>query len=155
MPLSKSCIYGLRASVFLASKKSAKYVNIREISDELNISFHFLTKVLQQLNNSGILESYKGPNGGVKLARQADEITFLEIVYAIDPEHEFNDCILGLTGCGEMEPCPFHEQWSELKKELSAMMEESTLSDLADRSMTLKNSLPPVSTNETKEFSHK
>ena len=135
MLLPKSCIYGLRASLFLASKKCPDYINIREISEELNISFHFLTKVLQQLNRSEILKSHKGPNGGVKLARPANEITFIEIVYAIDPEHEFNDCVLGLSGCGEMKPCPFHEQWSHLKKGLLTMMEESTLRDMTDRNM--------------------
>lgn len=133
MPLSKSCIYGLRASVFLASKKSDGYINIREISNELNISFHFLTKVLQQLTRAEILESYKGPNGGIKLARSADKITFMDIVYAIDTNHSFTECILGLPGCGELKPCPMHDQWSKLKEQLADMMDHSTLRELAER----------------------
>lgn len=133
MALSKTCIYGLRASVYLASKSSNDYVNIREISTELNISFHFLTKVLQMLTHAQILESYKGPNGGIKLARSAEEITFMDIVFAIDTDHAFKECILGLPGCGELKPCPMHDQWSELKTELLDMMEHSTLMELAER----------------------
>ncbi|MFU8811484.1 MAG: RrF2 family transcriptional regulator, partial [Balneolaceae bacterium] len=63
--LSKSCTYGLRAAVLLATKEKEVYVTIKELSDELDISFFFLTKVLQQLTKAELLESYKGPNGGV------------------------------------------------------------------------------------------
>lgn len=141
MPLSKSCIYGLRASVFLAAKKSDGYINIREISNELNISFHFLTKVLQQLTQAEILESYKGPNGGVKLAKAASEITFMDVVVAIDTDHAFTECILGLPGCGELKPCPMHDQWAKLKGKLSDMMEQSTLRELANRNKTFSHPL--------------
>jgi len=133
MLLSKSCIYGLRASVLLASKNQDNYVNIRELSDELNISFHFLTKILQQLTQSQILESYKGPNGGIKLAKTADSITFMNIVSAIDTDHTIHECLFGLPGCGELKPCPVHDKWSALKEELLEMMNHTTLQDLADR----------------------
>lgn len=143
MLLSKSCIYGLRASVLLASKNQENYVNIRELSDELNISFHFLTKVLQQLTQSKILESYKGPNGGIKLAKEAENITFMDIVSAIDSHHSLTECLLGLPGCGELKPCPMHYQWSRLKSELLEMMNHATLQDLANRGGSLPIQLPP------------
>lgn len=152
MPLSKSCIYGLRASVYLASRKSNEFVNIREISSELDISFHFLTKVLQELNRAEILESYKGPNGGVKLAKPANKITFWDIVYAIDSDHTFTDCILGLPGCGELNPCPLHDQWSRLKEDLLDMMEHSTLRELATRHIEFSNQLNQLSDKAQKNF---
>ncbi|CAN0202088.1 unnamed protein product, partial [Chrysoparadoxa australica] len=49
MLLSKSCVYGLRASIYLASKSDEEFNSIKEMSDKLEISFHFLTKILQQL----------------------------------------------------------------------------------------------------------
>ncbi|MCB0549642.1 MAG: Rrf2 family transcriptional regulator, partial [Phaeodactylibacter sp.] len=66
--LSKGCVYGLRALLYIVSEKPREeYVNIREISEELDISFHFLTKTFQSLTQKGILRSYRGPNGGVTL----------------------------------------------------------------------------------------
>lgn len=150
--LSKSCLYGLRASVFLASKKSGGYVNIREISNELNISFHFLTKVLQQLTQAQILESYKGPNGGIKLAKPAEKITFIDIVLAIDTNHMFTECILGLPGCGKLKPCPLHDQWSALKEELLEMMEHSTLRELAERNTELSYHLDQMKGGQSKNL---
>jgi len=131
MLLSKTCIYGLRAAVLLASKKQDEYTTIRELSDELGISFHFLTKVLQKLTKSELLESYKGPNGGVKLARNAASITFMDVVISIDGNSIVHECALGLPGCGVLKPCPLHSQWAGLKENILNMMITISLAELA------------------------
>lgn len=131
MLLSKTCLYGLRASVLLASKAQSEYTTIRELSDELDISFHFLTKVLQMQTKAKLLKSCKGPNGGVQLARSADDITFLDVVISIDGDSIVYDCALGLPGCGILKPCPMHEQWAGLKATLLNMMRNTTLRQMA------------------------
>ncbi len=79
--LSGSCIYGLRAAIYVAAHTSNdSYVSIREISEKLGISFHFLTKILQRLTEGGVMKSHRGPGGGVTLARPAARISILEIV---------------------------------------------------------------------------
>lgn len=133
MALSNSTLYGLRAAVLLASKNRSDFVTIRELSDELDISFYFLTKVLQQLTKSEILISYKGPNGGVKLARPGNRITFMEIVKSIDGVKVFDDCALGFNDCGILHPCPLQKDWIKLKKNIIEYMNTATLADLANR----------------------
>lgn len=132
MLLSNSSIYGLRAAVLLASKKNRDFITIRELSDELNISFYFLTKVLQQLTKSEILISYKGPNGGVKLARPGNSITFMDIITSIEGDKLFRDCALGLHNCGLLEPCPLKNDWQQLQANVKELMESATLEDLAN-----------------------
>ncbi len=46
--LSNAAIYGIRGLIYLASKKERKYIPISEISEKLDISFHFLTKIFQK-----------------------------------------------------------------------------------------------------------
>lgn len=139
MHLSKSSIYGLRASILLTKMGgNNSYVTIRELSEELNISFHFLTKILQELSKSEILESFKGPNGGVRLARTPDKITFIEIVTAIESNYIINKCPLGLNNCSDIAPCPLNPEWLVLKEKLGKMMTELTLEDLSARSQTDK-----------------
>src|SRR5690625_2738902 len=122
MLLSKACVYGLRAALFLAVNETDKYTPIRPMSEKLEISFHFLTKITQQMTAKGILESYKGPNGGIRLTRPGDQIPLMEIVLAIDGPDLFTECALGLEGCGEKDPCPLHEKWSGTRNEIRAMM---------------------------------
>ncbi len=83
MLLSKTCSYGIRAAIYIAVQKDQQYVPIKEISETLKISFHFLTKILQILTKKGIIESIKGPGGGVGLRIDPSEISILDIIYAI------------------------------------------------------------------------
>jgi Rrf2 family protein len=149
MLLSKSCEYGLRAMLYLATlgdgeegedeeavDPTREYVSIRAVSDELDIGFSFLTKVFQQLNDAGLLTSKRGPGGGVALTRAPDGIRLYEIVVAIDGDALFEECVLGLPGCGEAEPCPLHDRWTETRSELEATFRETTLAEVPDVRLT-------------------
>jgi Rrf2 family protein len=131
--ISKACNYGIRASLFVASKPDLQYVPIHQISEELNISFHFLTKILQILTQKNIMNSYRGPNGGVSLARPSQEISILDIIEAIDGLKIFKECLLGLPECNNNKPCPLHEKWADVREELRNTFSNSNLSDLADQ----------------------
>ena len=50
------------------------------------------------------MTSYRGPNGGVSLAKPGEQIKIMEIVEAIDGPKLFTDCIMGLPNCGDQEP---------------------------------------------------
>jgi Rrf2 family protein len=131
--LSSSCKYGIRAAAYLAGQGAEEdaYVPIRTISKDLAISFHFLTKILQTLSQDGILVSYRGPNGGVALARAAKAITVLEIIESIDGAHVFSACILGLRKCNEKKPCAMHATWAKERRRLADMFDKMTLERLA------------------------
>ncbi len=133
MVLSKACSYGLLATLYVARKKDSQYISIREISDDLNISFHFLTKILQTLTENGLLVSLRGPKGGVALAKNPQEVTLLDIIIAIDGGELFTECILGLPGCGVAKPCPMHEYWSEVRQHLQENFGNKSLSDVSER----------------------
>lgn len=150
MLLSKSCEYGLRAMLYLgtlehedASEGDAsgtaptrEYVSIQTVSDDLEIGFSFLTKVFQQLNDAGLLTSKRGPGGGVALTREPDAIGLYEIVVAIDGDDLFKECVLGLQGCGEAEPCPLHEHWTEERDRMKTTFQQTTLSEVPDVRLT-------------------
>lgn len=131
MVLSKSCIYGIQAAIYVAAQSGTEYVAINHIASKLNISFHFLTKVLQQFNAAGMLLSYRGPNGGVALARPSSHITLYDMVCAIDGSDMFTECMLGLRGCGHAEPCPAHDQWTEVRTKFTQIAKRTTLAMLA------------------------
>jgi Rrf2 family protein len=130
--LSKACNYAIRAALYIASHQDGRnYIPIREMSEKLEISFHFLTKILQVLTQNGIMVSFRGPHGGVALAREPKDITVKDIVVAIDGPTLFESCILGLEGCGQSNPCPLHEEWSALRDRLAKMFENMDLETLS------------------------
>lgn len=133
MLLSRGCEYGLRAALYLVSLEAESFVPIRTLSDELEIEFHFLTKQFQQLAEAGLVQSQRGPRGGIALAKPADRITLLDIVLAIDGSELFTECVLGLPGCGEAEPCPLHSAWMTERERLQMMFMRTSLKDMAQR----------------------
>lgn len=133
MLLSKSCVYGLRASLYLASRTDGEYVPIKKMSDKLEISFHFLTKILQQLTAEGIMESFKGPNGGIRLNKNGNDVRLMDIVLAIDGPQLLTECALGLPGCGTKNPCPLHDKWAATRDSIRAMLEETSLTELVKK----------------------
>ncbi|TAK34710.1 MAG: Rrf2 family transcriptional regulator [Saprospiraceae bacterium] len=129
--LSKASVYGLRALMYIVAKKeTTRYVNIGEISKELDISFHFLTKIFQSLTQNNILESYRGPNGGVALVKPPDQIFLIDIVKILDGADFFDKCLLGLPGCGNFDPCPVHDFWAVTKAALKVEFETTSLAEL-------------------------
>lgn len=131
--LTKGCEYAIRAAVLLTHKMSdgRQYVPVREIADELDISFHFLTKLLQILTEAGIMASFRGPNGGVALTRKPSQIRVREIIVAIDGENIFKSCVLGLPQCSDDSPCPLHREWAQRREQIDRMFERATLAKLA------------------------
>lgn len=117
----------------MASLKNGDYIPIRVMSEKLDISFHFLTKILQQLTGAGLMESFKGPNGGIRLSKSGDEITLMEVVEAIDGRDLLTECALGLPGCGVEKPCPLHEKWADTRDNIRHMLEKTTLIELAKK----------------------
>jgi Rrf2 family protein len=88
MKLTRASSYALHAVAYMAARKKGKEdmdaIASHHIAAERKIPERFLLKVLKPLVSAQILMSIKGPNGGYRLARPANDITMLEIVEAVD-----------------------------------------------------------------------
>ena len=118
--LSKTTIYAIRALIYIADNTNDEsgYIPINKLAKDINLSFHFLTKILQKLTKANLLISYRGPKGGVALVKQPEEISVYEVVKILETKDMFTECILGLPGCGTEAPCPFHEEWTPGREQL-------------------------------------
>src|SRR5436190_2010199 len=85
MKLSRASSYALHAVAFMAGQKdSTRPVASHHIAAARGIPDLFLLKVLKPLVSARVLFSVKGPNGGYRLARPADQITVLDVLEAVD-----------------------------------------------------------------------
>lgn len=67
-----------------AIRKSDIPIGTEQLSNELSIPKSFLAKILQSLAKQGILESRKGAHGGFILAREIDQISVNDIIFAAE-----------------------------------------------------------------------
>lgn len=131
--LSAACKDSIRAMIYIAKffykKSNNRYISIHKIAKDLNISFYFLSKNFQKLVKAGLLESHRGPTGGVRLSKPPSEIKLIDIVSIIDGLDFFHNCILGFEECSDENPCTIHHLWADKRKEIYEIFQRTTLED--------------------------
>ncbi len=129
---SKSCQYGLRATIFIA-KQSALHnkVGFKAIAKAINSPEAFTAKILQLLTKNNIVTSIKGPYGGFVIERsELNKIRLSDVVMAVDGDRVYTACSLGLERCSENAPCPLHFEFVEVRKRLKHILHENTLHNI-------------------------
>lgn len=139
MQLTRGADYALRGMIFLAGQDSLKYIQIREISIREDIPEKFMRKLVHILNQKGYLESVRGINGGIRLGIEADKITMLDIIEAVEGPMALNLCLQEPNECELKNRCLMCSIWSEAQKDLKAVLEKYTLKDVAGGSLQMTN----------------
>jgi Rrf2 family protein len=122
--------YGLRAVIFLSCQKRNKISAVSEIAHDQMIPIQFLFKILRKLVKKGILKSFRGPNGGYALAKKPAEITFLEVIEAIDGPLTVNRCLNEMTRCMLERSCKMFGAWQRIQTHITGELNNLTIADL-------------------------
>lgn len=131
---SKTCQYGIKASVFIAAQSElGNRVSLKDIASGIDSPVAFTAKILHQLAKKDILSSLKGPTGGfVILNGRAKKINLSDIVAAIDGDSIYKGCALGFDSCDDRQPCPMHNKFVDIRNNLRIMLENTSLHELAN-----------------------
>jgi len=134
--LSKSAEYALRASIYIVAASQAGHkCGLKEIATAIDSPVFFTAKILQELTRKKLIHSAKGPHGGFYVASDAPDITMLALIEAIDGDDQFTSCALGIKHCSDEDPCPIHDQYKPIRSQITAMLENTTLQNLARRAI--------------------
>ena len=128
---SRHCEYALQAVVFLALRKEGERISIKDLTKKLEIPYHFLAKILQDLSRKGLLDSMKGPGGGFSLGMPASDITLFRIVEAIDGVDFTRKCVMGFAECSGKHPCAVHDRWGAIRDGIDSMLVSKNVAQLA------------------------
>ncbi len=135
--LSLGTQYTLTALISLSKQGTGVAVSASKLAEPLNSPSTYLSQMLTHLIEPGIIGTRRGINGGVYLAKDASEITMFDIVTAVEGDEFFQTCFLGISGCGDIEPCPFHEEWGKKRGKIEEWLKSTTLEELANDTSTM------------------
>lgn len=144
MKLSVRGEYALRALLVLARdfQEDDKVVRIQEISARQNIPKRFLEQILNDLKSAGILESKRGVAGGYRLRRSPERVNLAEIVRHIEgplaPVSCVSEKFYEKCSCPDESRCAIRSVMKEVRDSIVKVMEQTTLSDLAERARQLE-----------------
>jgi len=132
LQISRKIDYGLRAMIFLASTAGTNVVPFREIAKAMHIPEDFLAKILKTLVDGALVRSVRGAHGGYALAKPSSEISFLDIIEAIEGPVQLNVCLSeAKDGCGYTQSCTMHGIWQQGQERMLEVYRASKLDKLA------------------------
>lgn len=127
--LSQTVEYALRAMSHLATL-SGRPASCEVVARATHVPRSYLSKIMRDLVNAGLLRSARGPRGGFALARDARMISVLEIVNAVDPIRRIERCPLEDPQHAVL--CPLHQCLDDAIVQFERAFERATLADITD-----------------------
>ena len=131
MQITRQADYAVRAMVYLAQIGPERRASTSQIALEKQIPPSFLAKIVSQLSVAGLLQTSRGARGGVSLAKNAGEISLLDVVEAIDGPILLNDCVGDHSACSFGSTCPMKPVWCEAQQELVTRLGRTTFAQMS------------------------
>ncbi len=131
MRLTRETEYALQGLAALTRRNDPAPVPLAELAEAEDLPASFLAKIFQKLARHGILQSVRGAGNGYSLAAAPESLSVLQVIEAVEGSDYMDRCMFWGGHCGGENPCVLHERWAEVKPGLQAMLEETTLADLA------------------------
>ncbi len=133
MKISSRGKYGTRALLDLAMQGNGKPVPLREIAQRQQIPLAYLEHLIAPFINAGIVRSIRGARGGVWLAKSPRQIKLSQVVKLLEGSIAPVECVANPEECPRSGFCATRDIWGELGEAMNAVLESTTLQDLAER----------------------
>ena len=130
MQIPRRVDYGLRAIIYLSTQDPEKCCSIAEIARQQNVPKKFLEKIIQDLMRRGLIRSKRGSCGGYTLARLPDQISFYDVIEALEGPIAVNVCMKEELSCDQLPRCAMVGVWSEIQQKVTEVFTRTTLADL-------------------------
>ena len=129
--------YAVMAMTDLARHEGAcrRAVTLADIAARQQISLNYLEQIFARLRREGLVVSARGPGGGYRLARSADDTCVVDIIRAVDePIHAVRCGATERQGCmAGGEKCLTHDLWDALGRTIHDFLAGVSLLDVIER----------------------
>lgn len=140
MKISTRVRYGLRLMFNLALHYGHGPQLLKEIAKKEDISEKYLSQIIIPLKSAGLVNAYRGAQGGYILAKNPSKINVKDIYEAIDGEINIVQCVKSNT-CDRASNCVCRDVWLSLANNISRSLSEFSLHDLVTKSKELDKDL--------------
>ena len=131
--LSKKSEYALMAVRFLAINSNGKYITARDISQYYDIPYELVSKVLQRLVKRNLVHSSQGVRGGYTLTRSSEQISLMEIISAIEENHNITNCMNESSSqkdCTHFDCCMIRDPLIKVQREIDKILENMKVNQI-------------------------
>ncbi len=144
LKLSTRGEYGVRAMLELGFS-GGNSLTVQEISGKQNISAKYLEHLLALLKKAGLINSERGPRGGYRLSKPAQEITLAEILVALEGNNAPVNCLKEDAAANQFclwqEACALQTVWLDIHESITKILSDITLHDICEKQQAIKNAM--------------
>ncbi|GMK40824.1 Rrf2 family transcriptional regulator [Paenibacillus sp. CCS19] len=152
--------YGLHCLVYLIDLPPDASIGIKELSAFQGVSETYLSKIFGKLSKAGIVRSVPGVKGGYRLAKAPQEISFWDVVEAVEGKSPIFQCKNikdnsylcrdeEYAACSKASPCLINLTMREAEESMRNVLRNKSLTWLNEE---LDRVLTPESRQETREY---
>lgn len=127
--VTKLTDYATVVLTVLASHPS-DVLSASELAERAGLEASTVAKVLKPLAQAGLVEGFRGANGGYRLAREADAIGLIEIVEAMEGPLGMTECSLHGGACTIEDQCGVRANWRHINDVVVAALRSVTLAQM-------------------------
>lgn len=140
MHLTTYTDFSLRVLLYLGTLEDGEKTNIKEISQTFSISENHLSKIVYELGKLGLIETIRGRNGGIRLAKPPSEINIGWVVRQTEDNLSLVECFAGRENhCIVTPVCHLKHILHEALQAFLKALDSYTLADLLQNKNELKN----------------
>ncbi|QDH69376.1 SUF system Fe-S cluster assembly regulator [Marilutibacter alkalisoli] len=103
-----------------------------ELAERAGLEPPTVAKVLKPLAQAGLVEGFRGVNGGYRLARPANEIGLIEIVEAMEGPLGMTECSVHGGNCTIEDQCGVRANWRHINDVIVAALRDMTLAQMLE-----------------------
>ena len=127
--VTKLTDYATVVLTVLAAQPDA-VLSASELAERAGLEAPTVSKLLKPLAQAGLVEGFRGANGGYRLARAADEIGLIEIVEAMEGPLGMTECSVHAGNCGIEDHCGVRANWRRINDVVVEALRGVTLAQM-------------------------
>ncbi|MGE7138063.1 SUF system Fe-S cluster assembly regulator [Luteibacter sp. NPDC031894] len=108
----------------------ADVLSTAQIAEEARLELPTVSKLLKLLGHAGLVESFRGVNGGYRLARPAEAISLAEIVEAMEGPIGLTECSMAQGQCDRQSTCGVSGSWQSVSGTIDGVLRAMTLAQM-------------------------
>ena len=138
MRLTTKGRFAVTAMIDLALRQNNGPVTLAAISQRQQISLSYLEQLFGKLRRHEIVESVRGPGGGYRLARSANDIRISEVMEAVEETVDAMHTGAGASGAvsGSRAQSLTNRLWESLSANVYVFLHQVRLSDVVKNDLT-------------------
>lgn len=126
MKYSQATNYALHSMLYLVTESLDKPVSVQTLAKKLCVSQTYLSKMMTKLVKAGLIHSVSGANGGYRLKRNQADISFLDVIHAIEGDTSLFECSFNHDS-----ECLIQQVVIDAEQQMEQFLKKKKISDLA------------------------